>query len=297
MSELHAPLEAVLGAFDLERTGTDAFVGDSLPHLSKRVYGGQVLAQSLIAAARTVADAGLARPRLPHSVHGYFLRSGDLDAPIVFEVERLRDGGSFSARRTHALQHGKPILSMITSFQEDQEGLEHFESPPEVPHPDEVDSILDFLSTTDHPAAAFLHRHAAVDMRHINGHVHVPGFAEPQHHQALWMRPRGVPPTDQLLLRALLTYACDQVILEPVLRRHGLSWTHPGLNVASLDHAMWWHRDVPHDQWWLFVQESPSAQGGRGLGTARVYSESGELIATIAQEGMVRVPPPASDAV
>lgn len=288
MTDPQTPLTAALAALELERTGPDSFVGISLPHLSKRVYGGQVLAQSLVAAARTVDDAGLPEQRLPHSVHGYFLRSGDLDEPIVFEVERLRDGGSFSARRTHAIQRGRPILSMITSFQAEQEGMEHAEEAPPVPGPDDVDSVLEFLGGIDHPAATFLRRNSAVDIRHVDGHVHMPGDAAAQAHQALWMRPLGTVPDDQLLLRAFLTYACDQVLLEPVLRRHELTWVHPGLNVASLDHAMWWHRDVPADQWWLFVQESPSAQGGRGLGLARVFTQSGTLIATIAQEGMVR---------
>ena len=282
-------LEAVLGLLRLERTGHDQCTGGSLDHLSGRVYGGQVLAQSIVAAGQTVADAGLPAERLPHSVHGYFLRPGKLDRPITFEVERLRDGGSFSARRTHAMQDGEPILSMITSFQERQPGLEHAEEPPEVPGPEGLESSADLFARYDHPAARFFARHGAFDIRHVEGSIYVPRGRSPLSRQALWMRSRGRVDGDQLLHRALLAYACDQVMLEPVLRRHELVWTSPGLSVASLDHAMWWHRDVRADEWLLYVQDAPSAQGGRGLGLAKVYNRAGVLVASLAQEGMVRV--------
>ncbi len=287
-------LSAVLAVLDLERTGEDSFTGHSLPQLNGRVYGGQVLAQSLVAAGRTVADAGLKAPRLPHSVHGYFLRPGNLDKPITFEVERLRDGRSFSARRTHALQDGTPILSMITSFQAAQPGLDHAETPPDVPAPEDLPSAVDLFTGLDDPAARFLARTGAFDVRHVAGHLYLGPTRDASESQALWIRARGPVEGDQLLQRAALAYSCDQVMLEPVLRRHRLSWLTPGLSVASLDHAMWWHRDVQVDDWLLYVQGSPSAQGGRGLGLARVFTRSGELAATIAQEGMVRVPPPGS---
>ncbi len=283
-------LSAVLDLLRLERTAHDECTGRSLDHLSGRVYGGQVLAQSLLAAAATVSDAGLPAERLPHSIHGYFLRAGKLDRPITFEVERLRDGGSFSARRTHAIQDGKPILTMMASFQEDQPGLEHAEEPPEVPGPEELESSADLFARYDHPAARFASRTGAFDIRHVEGSIYVPRGRSPLSRQALWMRSRGrIEGADQLLHRALLAYACDQVMLEPVLRRHELVWTSPGLSVASLDHAMWWHRDVRADEWLLYVQDAPSSQGGRGLGLAKVYDRSGALVASVAQEGMVRV--------
>ena len=172
-------LEAVLGLLRLERTGHDQCTGGSLDHLSGRVYGGQVLAQSIVAAGQTVADAGLPAERLPHSVHGYFLRPGKLDRPITFEVERLRDGGSFSARRTHAMQDGEPILSMITSFQERQPGLEHAEEPPEVPGPEGLESSADLFARYDHPAARFFARHGAFDIRHVEGSIYVPRGRSP----------------------------------------------------------------------------------------------------------------------
>lgn len=279
------PLDAVLAALDLQMLDADTFVGHSLPQLHGRVYGGQVLAQALLAAGRTVA-AG----RLPHSVHGYFLRPGDLDEPITFAVERMRDGRSFSARRTHAIQLGKPILSMISSFQEDQPGLEHADEMPHVVGPDDLPGSVELFNGLDHPVARFFYRTGAFDMRHVGGALFTHPAADATDAQLLWMRARGPLPADQLLQRAMLAYACDQVMLEPVLRRHGLSWRTRDASVASLDHAMWWHRDVDLQDWLLYAQASPSAQGGRGLGSARVFTRDGRLVATIAQEGMVRVP-------
>ncbi|UFU04063.1 acyl-CoA thioesterase II [Ruania suaedae] len=279
------PLTAVLAALDLEQTDEDTFVGASLPQLHGRVYGGQVLAQALLAAGRTMAPE-----RLPHSVHGYFLRPGALDEPITFAVERLRDGRSFSARRTHAVQSGKPILSMIASFQENQPGLEHADAMPEVPGPESLPSSVELFGSLDHPVAQFFYRNGAFDMRHTDGNLFTGPAEERTDRQQLWMRARGPIPGGQLHHRAMLAYACDQVMLEPIMRRHGLSWMSREASVASLDHAMWWHRDVDAGEWLLFVQSSPSARGGRGLGEAKVFDRAGALVATIAQEGMLRVP-------
>jgi acyl-CoA thioesterase-2 len=279
-------LEALLGILDLAETGPDTFVGASLPKVGERVFGGQVLAQSLVAAARTVeAD------RLAHSVHGYFLRPGVVSEPITFSVERLRDGRSFSARRTHALQGGEPILSMITSFQLGQEGFEHADAMPSgVPEPDEVPSVLQTLERVDPRVRAFWTASSPFDMRHVDGSLYLEPASRTANRQRVWMRALGTVPDDQALHRALLAYACDHVMLEPVLRRHGASWATPGLSAASLDHAMWWHRDVRVDEWLLYVQAAPSAQGGRGLGVAQVFSQQGVLVASIAQEGMLRLP-------
>jgi len=284
----HDPVAAVLRALDLtaDPQQPDTFEGVSLPQPQGRVFGGQVLAQALLAAGRTVPT-----DRLPHSMHGYFLRPGDDAAPIGFGVERLRDGRSFSARRTHALQGGAPILSMIASFQEDQPGIGYAEQMPDVPAPEQVGSALDALAGVEHPMARFWARESAFDLRHVEGPVYLRADPDsPLGRQSVWARARGPVPDDQLLHRALLAYACDQIMLEPVLRRAGRPWATPGLSMASLDHAMWWHRDVRVDDWLLFVQSTPSAQGGRGLGAARVYDSSGALVASIAQEGMVRVP-------
>ena len=282
------PVEQVLRALDLtpDAERADVFEGLSLPQPQGRVFGGQVLAQSLLAAGRTVPDG-----RLPHSLHGYFLRPGDDAAAIEFAVERLRDGRSFSARRTHALQGGVPILSMIASFQEHQPGIEYAEEMPDVPDPETISSALEVLGGVDHPMARFWAQESAFDLRHVDGPIYLrPDRDSVLGRQSVWARARGPVPDDQLLHRALLAYACDQIMLEPVLRRAGLPWATPGLSMASLDHAMWWHRDVRVDDWLLFTQSTPSAQGGRGLGAARVFSRDGTLVASIAQEGMVRVP-------
>lgn len=279
------PLRAVLAALELEQSGEDTFVGTSLPQIHGRVYGGQVLAQALLAAGRTMTE-----DRLPHSVHGYFLRPGDLEEPITFAVERLRDGRSFSARRTHAIQSGKPILSMITSFQTEQRGLDHAEPIPQVPDPEELASSVEFFNSLDHPVAKFFYRNGAFDLRHVDGALFTSPGEVRTDRQYLWMRARGQLPAGQLEQRAILAYACDQVMLEPVMRRHGLYWMTRDASVASLDHAMWWHRNVDAGEWLLYAQSSPSASGGRGLGETKVFARSGELVATIAQEGMIRVP-------
>ncbi|GIG26183.1 acyl-CoA thioesterase [Cellulomonas denverensis] len=281
-------LAALLSVLDVTPTGDTGldFTARNLPKPGGRVFGGQVIAQALIAAGRTVPEG-----RLPHSLHGYFLRPGDVATPIDLTVERLRDGRSFSARRTHAAQDGSAILSMIASFQERQDGLELTEPMPDAPAPEDVESAMDRMGHMDHPVARFWTHESAFDVRHVGGSIYLgPGDPDAHGGQQVWMRTRAPLPDDQLLHRALLAHACDQIMLEPVLRRAGLSWVTPGLSVSSLDHAMWWHRDVRVDDWLLFDQRSPSAQGGRGLGATRVFDQDGTLVASIAQEGMVRVP-------
>lgn len=276
----------VLKTLDLRPAADrDSFVGDSLQVPTGRVFGGQVLAQALLAAGRTVPAE-----RLPHSLHGYFLRAGDVTQPIRYDVDRLHDGRSFSARRVTARQDDGPILTLVASFQTLQPGVEFAERPPSgVPGPDEVGSARDHLAAIHHPVARFW-TESAFDLRHVGGSIYQEPDEEHTGRQLVWLRTHGPVPDDPLLHRALLAYACDQVMLEPVLRHAGLSWSSPGLSLASLDHAMWWHRDVRVDEWLLFVQSSPSAQGGRGLSAARVFDRAGTLVASIAQEGMVRVP-------
>ncbi|CEA08363.1 Acyl-CoA thioesterase 2 [Arthrobacter saudimassiliensis] len=285
------PTRALLDLLDLSngggaRTDEDVFVGTSLPEPRRRVFGGQVLAQSLVAAARTVEPG-----RLMHSMHGYFLRPGDTEQPITFGVQRLRDGRSFSARRTHAYQDGVPILSLIASFQAPGEGLDHQEQMPEgIPDPETLPTTAELLGGYDHPVAkAWAHRRP-MDIRHVTSPLYVEPGVERSARNAVWMKTFDPMPDDQNLHRAALAYASDYTLLEPVLRRHGLAWTAPGMSVASLDHAMWWHRPLRVDEWLLYVQESPSASSARGLSTGRIFNREGELVATVAQEGMVRVP-------
>lgn len=282
------PLDHVLAVLALQPAGPDQFVGASLPDITGRVYGGQVMAQSLIAAGATLE--GPDRP--VHSFHNYFLRPGDFGKPLEFAVERLHDGRSFATRRAHAFQDGKPILSIILSFQLEQEGIDHYEPAPDVPGPDELPSSVDLYHTLDDGLARKMLRTGAFDMRHVESHLFSRTVQPAQNYQHLWVRARTPLPdrTSQLMHRALLAYACDQVMLEPVLRAHGLGWYTPGLNLASLDHSMWFHRPFDMRDWLLFVQSSPTAQGGRGLGTVRVYDQAGCLVASAAQEGMIRIP-------
>lgn len=285
VSREHGPVNELLTALSLTAQDgeEDVFVGANLPHPAGRIFGGHTLAQALLAAGKTVS-----RDRLPHSMHGYFLRPGDMNTVSTLAVERLRDGRSFSARRTHALQHGKPILSMIASFQEQQDGFDHQVAMPDVPGPDEGVSVIDLLGEIEHPAAKYWARDGTFEVRHISPPLWLEADPQPVEAQSLWMRCRADLPDDQLLHSALLAYSCDHVMLEPILRRNSLSWTTPGTSIASLDHAMWWHRPTRVDEWLLYFQDSPSSQGGRGLGMAKVFNEAGELVATIAQEGMVR---------
>jgi len=275
-----------LADFDGARTDEDIFLGPSQKQPRHRVFGGQVLAQSLIAGMRTVDD-----DRAVHSMHGYFLRPGDANQPITFGVQRLRDGRSFSARRVHAYQNGQPILSMIASFQTEADGVEHQSAMPEgVPDPETLPSTADLLRKYDHPLARHMSFERPFDVRHVDSALYVDAPKEQVARNAVWMKTLGPMPDDPEFHRAALAYASDYTILEPILRRNGLSWMTPGMSVASLDHAMWWHRPVRVDEWLLYVQESPSAQGARGLSTGKIFSRDGVHVATVAQEGMLRLP-------
>jgi len=284
------PLSGLLAALDLTDTGArtseDIFTGPSLWQPLGRVFGGQVLAQSITAAMRTVTP-----DRIIHSMHGYFLRPGDVDLPITFSVDRIHDGRSFSTRRTQAYQKGLPILSLIASFQVADDGLEHQTALPSgIPDPESLPSAAETLAGIEHPVAQNWATGRAFDMRHVPSPIYftVEGGNVP--HQAVWMKAIGPMPDDENLHRAALAYASDYSILEPIMRAHGVAWGTPGLKAASLDHAMWWHRFGRVDEWMLYVQESPNAKGGRGLSLGRIYSRDGVLLASVAQEGMVRVP-------
>ncbi len=268
------------------RTTEDIFVGPSqwMPH--GRVYGGQVLAQCVVAATKTMSD-----DRHIHSLHGYFLRPGDIELPITFSVDRLRDGRSFSTRRVQAFQKGEPIFSMIASFQTLDDGLDHqIEMPSDLPAPEALPSAADPVGAVDHPRAQFWAKARPFDMRHVGSPIYFSVEGALVAHQAVWIKALAPLPNDQSLHTAALAYVSDYTILESIYRRHGIAWSHPGLSSASLDHAMWFHRPARVDEWLLYVQESPSAQGGRGLALGRIYTRDGLLVATVAQEGMVRVP-------
>jgi acyl-CoA thioesterase-2 len=284
------PVSGLIAALDLTDTGArtseDIFTGISQWQPLGRVFGGQVLAQSLVAAMRTIGEG-----RAVHSMHGYFLRPGDVDKPITFSVDRIHDGRSFSTRRTQAYQDGQPILSMIASFQTADDGLEHqTDMPLDLPEPESLPSAAETLAGLDHPVATNWANGRAFDMRHVPSPIYFSVEGERVPHQAVWLKSLGPLPDDENLHRAALAYASDYSILEPIMRGHGVPWALPGLKAASLDHAMWFHRFGRVDEWLLYVQESPSAGGGRGLSLGRIYSRDGVLLASVAQEGMVRVP-------
>ncbi|GAA1813171.1 acyl-CoA thioesterase II [Agromyces neolithicus] len=287
---MNGPIDGLLSTLNLTDTGArtreDIFTGPSQWMPLGRVFGGQVLAQSLVAAMHTVPT-----DRAIHSMHGYFLRPGDVQHPITFSVDRLHDGRSFTTRRTQAYQNGEPILSLIASFQTHDEGVEHqVDMPGDLPDPESLPSTADVLGEFDHDVARYWSSQRAFDVRHIPSPIYLTVDGERVPRQAVWMRAFGRLPDDPNQHRAALAYATDYSILEPVLRAHGIAWSSPGLKVASLDHAMWWHRDTRVDEWLLFAQESPSAGGGRGLTLGRIYTQAGVLVASVAQEGMVRVP-------
>ncbi|MCX7522195.1 acyl-CoA thioesterase II [Microbacterium sp. STN6] len=286
------PVASLLRALDLSDTGArtdeDIFTGPSQWMPQGRVFGGQVLAQSLVAAMRTTDE-----DRVVHSMHGYFLRAGDVEQPITFSVERIHDGRSFSARRVQAYQQGLPILSMIASFQTEDEGLEHqLDMPAGLTQPEDLPSAAEALGNVEHPVARYWADGRAFDMRHVDSPIYLKVEGEHVPHQAVWIKAIDRLPDDKNLHRAALAYASDYSILESIFRRHGIAWSQPGLKAASLDHAMWWHRFGRVDEWMLYAQESPSSGGGRGLSLGRLYSRDGLLLASVAQEGMLRLAAP-----
>lgn len=279
------PIKELVSVLDLTQLTQTEFVGKSQWMPQGRIFGGQVLSQSVVAATKTVPQG-----RQFHSLHSYFLRPGNIDQDVNFSVEILRDGRSFSARRVHALQDGKPILSMIASFQDPAPGLAHEEPMPSAPNPESLPSAKDLLSAIDHPATNYWSKARPFDLRHVGEPVYLKPAAEKVAHQMVWFRAISELPSDPQLHTAALTYASDYTILESILRRHGISWAHPGLSAASLDHALWLHAIPNLNHWHLYVQQSPAAMAGRGLAMGKIYSQEGKLIASIAQEGMIRIP-------
>ncbi|HWV47890.1 MAG TPA: acyl-CoA thioesterase II [Microbacterium sp.] len=284
-----ASVGLLLDVLDLDessaRTTEDIFTGRSHAMPSGRIYGGQVLAQSLIAAERTMPPE-----RAVHSMHGYFLRPGDASQGLTIAVDRIHDGRSFSTRRSQAYQNGVPIFSMIASFQDESPGVEHAAPLPSgIPAPEAIAPDEELVAGV-HPLSMRMLQDRPADVRHVEGPIYLAVEGEHRPHQAVWMRIRSQMPDDPRLHRAALAYLSDMTIQESILRAHGVAWALSGLKVASLDHAMWWHRPARADQWLLYVQESPNARGGRGLASGRIYTRDGDLVASVAQEIMIRVP-------
>ncbi|MET7280949.1 acyl-CoA thioesterase II [Kribbella sp. NPDC005582] len=267
-------LEDLVELLDLEMIDVDLYRGRQPQTALQRVFGGQVLGQALAAAGQTV-DAG----RMVHSLHGYFLRGGDTAVPIIYRVEGTRDGGSFSSRRVVASQHGKPIFYMSASFQKPEPGLDHQEPiPDDVVPPDEAPTLASVLEARSGRAAADWDREwAALDVR-------LAGVTGRQ----FWIRASGKLPDEPALHACVLAYASDLTLLGASLLPHGIVIGDRRIQPASLDHALWFHREFRADEWLLYDQTSPSASGARGFAMGRLFTEDGRLIASVAQEGLIR---------
>ena len=279
-------LQELVDLLRLERLEVDLFRGQSQDLGWGAVFGGQVLGQALSAAVQTVPD-----DRSIHSMHGYFLRQGDVRRPIIYEVDRIRDGKSFTTRRVVAIQEGKAIFSLSASFQVGEGGLEHQDPMPSVPGPDDLESeMARARRVVDRIPAALREQATAerpIEIRPINPHDPLRPDRRPPVKQ-VWYRVVDPLPDDASLHRYLLAYASDFHFLTTALQPHGLSWLSPGMQVASLDHAMWFHRPFRMDDWLLHVIESPSASGARGLVRGQFFDRKGNLVASTAQEGLIR---------
>jgi acyl-CoA thioesterase-2 len=280
-----AAVDQLLEVLDLKQHDAVSFTGVSPQVGAQRVFGGQVAGQALVAAGRTVAP-----DRFVHSLHGYFVRPGDPTVPIDFTVETIRDGRSFSVRRSTAQQHGRTIFFMSASFQVVEQGLDHHSpAPADVPGPEETPTVRDWLKRYPDRVAAFRSAPQAVDVRYVGVPGWVPpGDRAPNDQQRVWMRIDGSLPDDPLIHACALTYASDLSLLDSVLSTHGEVWGPGGVIGASLDHALWFHRPFRADEWFLYDSSSPSAAGSRGLASGRMFTRDGRHIASAVQEGLLR---------
>ena len=279
----------LLATLDLEQVGENRFRGICRQAIRKRVFGGQIIGQALVACARTVE----ARP--PHSLHGYFLLPGDPAAPIDYEVERLRDGGSFATRRCAAIQHGRTIFTLTCSFQAQEEGLDHQSAMPDVPDPETLMSQAQMGTAFAHMMPRAMQRYFAqkrpIDVRPVDISRYYPKTkrAPLSSHQNIWIRATARLPDDPAVHRAVLAYLSDMTLLDTALVRHQRSVFDEDILGASLDHALWFHRPFRADEWLLYAQESPTTVGGRGLARGSLFSRDGRLVASVIQEGLIRL--------
>jgi acyl-CoA thioesterase II len=275
---------ALLELLDLETIDLNLFRGRQPDTGRQRVFGGQVAAQSLVAAARTAPAETTV-----HSLHSYFLRPGDHEMPIVYDVDRLRDGRSFATRRVIARQHGRPIYALTASFHVQEEGFEHQDVSIDVPGPDDSIDLMSLIGGDEARKAEWLREWAALDLRIADRNPplgkHDDGSPA---RAAYWVKVDGRLPDDQLVHRAALTYLSDLTLIGVTLLRHGLHPNHPRVQAASLDHTIWFHKPMRADEWLLYRQTSPVATGGRGLALGELLSQDGTLVASVAQEGLIR---------
>jgi acyl-CoA thioesterase-2 len=283
---MSSAIQALLDILDLEPLEVNLFRGRSPQSRWQRVFGGQVIGQALVAACRTVDG------RTPHSLHGYFLLGGDPRVPIIYEVDRIRDGKSFTTRRVVAIQHGHAIFSMSASFHKDEEGLSHQAVMPVVPQPEELprDSELSqrVLAIMPEPVRRYYERERPIEFRPVelkrylgeklaNGKFHV------------WIRATGQLPDDPAIHQCVLAYASDMTLLDTALVPHGRTLFEPDFMGASLDHALWFHRPFRADDWLLYAQDTPNLSGSRGFSRGLIFARNGTLVASVAQEGLIRL--------
>jgi acyl-CoA thioesterase-2 len=279
-------VDELVSILDLETLEQNLFRGMSPPFGWQRVFGGQVIAQSLVAANRTVEVA-----RRVHSLHCYFLLPGDPKVPIIYEVDRIRDGGSFTTRRVVAIQHGRPIFSLSASYQVQETGFEHQIDMPSVPQPEDLPTEEQFKALVDkfapEPVKRYWSRPRPLVVRPTDLSRFV-GKVPSDPRQYVWVKTSGQLPEDPQLHSVVLAYLSDMTLLDTSLVIHGRSVFDPHLQVASLDHAMWFHREPKVDEWLLYAQDSPSSSGARGFTRGALYDRQGRLVASVAQEGLIR---------
>lgn len=285
-AENPAPMDVLLQTLDLEKLEENLFRGRSPQVGWQRVFGGQVIGQALVAAQRTVSEG-----RYVHSLHAYFMRPGDPSVPIIYDVDRIRDGASFATRRVVAIQHGKAIFSLSASFQFDEEGFDHQIAMPDVAAPEtlmgEQDIKDKFLVNAPEAIRRYWERPRPIEIRPVSlKHYFSRDKLEPS--QDVWVKAVGAVPDERHIQAAVLAYISDMTLLDTALYAHGTSVFDRDLQVASLDHAMWFHRPCRMDDWLLYTQDSPSAFGARGMTRGSLFDRCGMLIASVAQEGLIR---------
>jgi len=277
-------LDDLIALLDLESIEVNVFRGVSPAENRQRVFGGQVAGQALVAAVRTVDDPA----RRVHSLHAYFLRPGDPSIPILYLVDRIRDGRSFTTRRVVAVQHGQAIFNLQASFQVDEAGLDHHATMPEVPAAEGLPDFKTRMAPYKEAMGDWYDRPRPIDIRYVDGGP-FDRTGTSSSTQRVWLRADGRLPDDPVLHQCIATYASDMTLLDTVAMPHGLSWDDQGVQMASLDHAMWFHRAFRADEWLLYDQFTPSSSNSRGLATGAIYSADGRLALTVVQEGLLRV--------
>lgn len=277
----------LLSILDLEQLEHNLYRGDSPDVGWQRVFGGQVIGQALVAAQRTIE-----KPRKVHSLHGYFMRPGDPKVPIIYEVDRIRDGRSFATRRVVAIQHGHAIFSMSASFQLPEDGLQHYLPMPEVAMPEDLPSekqlAEQYIDHAPENVRKYWQRERPIELRPTDlTHYISAKKLEPKQH--IWFRATGKLPDNDAVQQSVLAYASDMTLLDTSLFAHGKAVFDPAIQVASLDHALWFHRSPNMEDWHLYTQDSPNTSGGRGFTRGSIYTREGVLVASVAQEGLIRI--------